>query len=169
MLGFSLGGRVALGMAFRHPDRIRGLIVGGMHARATRLTRDSMIKRTTTLRRGSVRALRRALRLNAGDSRDMPDPDPEALALSDEGLLNWPGVAEELPSLGVPTLVFAGEHDRRSSVRLSDITILCREWTQTEHHTSECKSEQEAEQDAPEVEGRRVHEWSSLGSIERAA
>lgn len=112
MLGFSLGGRVALAMAFRRPDRLRGLVVGGMHARATRLTRASMVRRTTTLRRGSVRALRRALRQNTPETDGLPDPDPEALALSDEGLLDWPGVAEGLPSLGAPTLMFAGEHDR---------------------------------------------------------
>lgn len=112
MLGFSLGGRVALGMAFRKPEHIRGLIVGGMHARATALTGDSMERRTATLRKGSVRALRRALGLNGNGSRELPDPDPEALALSDEGLLNWPGVADELPSLDVPTLMFVGEQDR---------------------------------------------------------
>lgn len=112
MLGFSLGGRVALEMAFRHPDRLRGLVVGGMHARATRLTRDSMARRTATLRRGSVRALRRALRQNTPGKDHLPDPDPEALALSDEGLLDWPGVAERLSSLDAPTLMFVGEHDR---------------------------------------------------------
>ena len=108
MLGFSLGGRVALGMAFRKPERLRGLIVGGMHARATALTADSMVRRTATLRKGTVRALRRALDL----SKDLPDPDPEALALSDEGLLDWPGVADDLPMLDMPTLMFVGEQDR---------------------------------------------------------
>ena len=112
MLGFSLGGRVALGMAFQRPEHLRSLIVGGMHARATALTAGSMNKRTATLRNGSVRALRRALGLNADSARDLPDPDPEALALSDEGLLDWPGVAEELASLDMPTLMFVGEHDR---------------------------------------------------------
>ncbi|MCH8236093.1 MAG: alpha/beta fold hydrolase [Chloroflexi bacterium] len=112
MLGFSLGGRVALEMAFRRPDHLRGLVIGGMHARATRLTRDSVARRAATLRRGSVRALRRALRQNTPESKHLPDPDPEALALSDEGLLDWPGVAEELPYLDAPTLMFAGEHDR---------------------------------------------------------
>lgn len=112
MFGFSLGGRVALEMAFRRPDRLRGLVVGGMHARATRLTRTSVTRRAETLRRGSVRALRRALRQNTPDTTHLPDPDPEALALSDEGLLDWPGVAEKLPTLSVPALMFAGEHDR---------------------------------------------------------
>ena len=112
MLGFSLGGRVALGMAFQRPEHLRSLIVGGMHARATMLTADSMNRRTETLRNGSVRALRRALGLNAVRSRDLPDPDPEALALSDEGLLGWPGVAGDLHSLNIPTLMFVGEHDR---------------------------------------------------------
>ena len=112
MLGFSLGGRVALGMALQRPKYLRSLIVGGMHARATGLTADSMKRRTATLRNGSVRALRRALGLNAAASRNLPDPDPEALALSDEGLLDWPGVVEELRSLDMPTLMFVGEHDR---------------------------------------------------------
>ncbi|HCV27959.1 MAG TPA: alpha/beta hydrolase [Dehalococcoidia bacterium] len=112
MLGFSLGGRVALGMAFQQPNRLRGLVVGGMHARATNLTADSMKKRTATLRKGSVRALRRAMGLNGAGSTNLPDPDPEALALSDEGLLNWPGVAEDLPALDLPTLMFVGQHDR---------------------------------------------------------
>jgi pimeloyl-ACP methyl ester carboxylesterase len=112
MLGFSLGGRVALGMAFQRPERLRSLIVGGMHARATGLTANNMRERTTTLRKGSVRALRRALGLNEDGSKHLPDPDPEALALSDEGLLNWTGVADDLPSLDIPTLMFVGEHDR---------------------------------------------------------
>ncbi|MDA1256849.1 MAG: alpha/beta hydrolase [Chloroflexi bacterium] len=112
MLGFSLGGRVALATAFTHPDRLRGLVVGGMHARATRLTGEGVARRAATLRRGSARALRRALRQNTTEMSGLPDPDPEALALSDEGLLGWPGVKEELPSLCVPTLMFVGEHDR---------------------------------------------------------
>ena len=112
MLGFSLGGRVALGMAFAKPECLRGLIVGGMHARATALTADSMERRTATLRRGSVRALRRALGLNTSRTEQLPDPDPEALALSDEGLLDWSGVVGELPSLEIPTLMFVGEQDR---------------------------------------------------------
>ncbi|MDP6821935.1 MAG: alpha/beta hydrolase [Dehalococcoidia bacterium] len=112
MLGFSLGGRVALGMAFRRPECLRGLIVGGMHARATALTAEGMNRRTATLRKGSVRALKRALGQNSKSSNELPDPDPEALALSDEGLLDWPGVVEDLHSLELPTLMFVGEQDR---------------------------------------------------------
>ena len=131
MLGFSLGGRVALGMAFQRPENLRSLIVGGMHARATGLTADSMKRRTATLRNGSVRALRRALGLNVDTSRDLPDPDPEALALSDEGLLDWPGVVEELPSLDIPTLMFVGERDRmqpwveQDAASIPDVNYVC--------------------------------------------
>ncbi len=131
MLGFSLGGRVALGMAFQRPENLRSLIVGGMHARATVLTADSMKRRTATLRNGSVRALRRALGLNVDTSRDLPDPDPEALALSDEGLLDWPGVVEELPSLDMPTLMFVGEQDRmqpwveQDAASIPDVNYVC--------------------------------------------
>ena len=131
MLGFSLGGRVALNMAFQRPENLRSLIVGGMHARATGLTADSMKRRTATLRNGSVRALRRALGLNAAASRYIPDPDPEALALSDEGLLEWPGVVEELPSLDMPTLMFVGEQDRmqpwveEDAASIPDVKYVC--------------------------------------------
>jgi pimeloyl-ACP methyl ester carboxylesterase len=131
MLGFSLGGRVALGMAFQRPENLRSLIVGGMHARATVLTADSMKRRTATLRNGSVRALRRALGLNVDTSRDLPDPDPEALALSDEGLLDWPGVVEELASLDMPTLMFVGEQDRmqpwveQDAASIPDVNYVC--------------------------------------------
>ena len=131
MLGFSLGGRVALNMAFQRPENLRSLIIGGMHARATGLTADSMKRRTATLRNGSVRALRRALGLNAAASRYIPDPDPEALALSDEGLLEWPGVVEELPSLDMPTLMFVGEQDRmqpwveEDAASIPDVKYVC--------------------------------------------
>jgi pimeloyl-ACP methyl ester carboxylesterase len=131
MLGFSLGGRVALGMAFQRSENLRSLVVGGMHARATVLTADSMKRRTATLRNGSVRALRRALGLNVDTSRDLPDPDPEALALSDEGLLDWPGVVEELPSLDMPTLMFVGEQDRmqpwveQDAASIPDVNYVC--------------------------------------------
>jgi pimeloyl-ACP methyl ester carboxylesterase len=131
ILGFSLGGRVALGMAFQRPENLRSLIVGGMHARATGLTADSMKRRTATLRSGSVRALRRALGQNTDASRDLPDPDPEALALSDEGLLDWPGVVEELPSLDMPTLMFVGEQDRmlpwveEDAASIPDVNYVC--------------------------------------------
>ncbi|MFW6174548.1 MAG: alpha/beta fold hydrolase [Chloroflexota bacterium] len=110
MLGFSLGGRTAFALAARHPERVRGMAVGGMHARAPSLSSADLLRRAATLRRGKVEAIQRALGTREG-GHEMPPPDPEALALSTEALLSWEGAAHALPRIKTPTIVFAGQRD----------------------------------------------------------
>ncbi|MEX0761377.1 MAG: alpha/beta hydrolase [Dehalococcoidia bacterium] len=105
--GFSMGGRVAFQLAASTPERIRGLIIGGMHGRAPSLDRESLQKRAATLRNGRLRVLERAV----GATSERPPNDPEALALSTEAILEWPGAELRLHAIKSPVLMFGGEED----------------------------------------------------------
>ena len=113
VFGFSLGGRVAYATAALYPERVRGLIVGGMHAMAPSIDRTSLEKRACTVRAGRLAAVERAVGVRARSpaSERRPANDPDALALTTDALLDWEGALEHLRPSSVPALLFAGELD----------------------------------------------------------
>ncbi|HEY5960005.1 MAG TPA: alpha/beta fold hydrolase [Polyangiaceae bacterium] len=132
LLGYSLGGRIALGLAIRHPSAVRRLILissrRGLDAaedRSTRLARDeawaTLLERSgwdafleawwaqpvfSSLQRLPSEALEReAIQRRRGH------PSALAMAMRRFSLGNQPDYATEVQNLAVPTLLVAGDLD----------------------------------------------------------
>jgi len=132
LLGWSLGGLVALELARRHPGHLRALVLvattpkflagpdweHGMRpdvldAFTQGLSGDyhSTVQNFLALQaRGDERA-RETLRLLRGKIASHGEPDPRALATGLE-ILRAADLREVLPQIALPALVIAGEHDR---------------------------------------------------------
>ena len=113
VFGFSLGGRVAYATAEIYPDRVRGLIVGGMHAMDPKIDRLNLEKRVQAMRTGRLAAVERAVGIRAVNAKHdvRPPNDPEALALTTEALFDWDGSVEALRQSDSPALLFCGQLD----------------------------------------------------------
>jgi pimeloyl-[acyl-carrier protein] methyl ester esterase len=132
LLGWSLGGLVALELARRHPRHLRALVLvattpkflagpdweHGMRpdvldAFTRGLSTDyrATVQNFLSLQaRGDERA-RETLRLLRSRLASHGEPDPRALAAG-LGILRSTDLREVLPRIVLPTLVIAGEHDR---------------------------------------------------------
>ncbi len=113
-LGYSMGGHVGFGMARYVPDRLRSLLIGGMHP-YTRVP-EPLDKRVASLARGIGNYL---AKLEAMEGRRFPEPvrswflehHVDALIASTQGTRDTRGLEIGLPNLGVPALIFAGDGD----------------------------------------------------------
>ncbi len=134
LLGYSMGGRLALHVALRHPERVRALVLesaspglataeeraerrAGDEALAERIERDGvddfvdfweslpLFASHATLPPEERDALRRVRRDNDGTSL--------AAALRGLGTGSLPSLWERLPEVRVPVLVLTGELDRK--------------------------------------------------------
>jgi 2-succinyl-6-hydroxy-2,4-cyclohexadiene-1-carboxylate synthase len=145
LLGYSLGGRIALQLALDHPGRLRRLVlvscVAGVRDQAERTAR---IKRDEGLAQileedgiGSFLALWesnptlkpakplqhrvcetiRSMRMNQ-------DPNGLAAALRCLGVGTMEDLWDRLPKLRVPTLLIAGEHDQRYVKAMGEMAKL---------------------------------------------
>jgi pimeloyl-[acyl-carrier protein] methyl ester esterase len=132
VLGWSLGGMLALELARRHPRHLRALILmattpkflaapdwehGMQPAVLDEFTRDLARDYRRTVQnflalqtRGDEHALE-TLRALRGKLASHGEPDPRALAAGLE-ILRTADLRDALPRLAVPALVIAGEHDR---------------------------------------------------------
>ena len=132
VLGWSLGGLVALELARRQPGQVRALVLvattprflagpgweHGMRPEVLETFTQGLVSdyRATvqnflTLQtRGDERA-RETLRLLRSRLASHGDPDPRALQAG-LGILRNADLRDALPRIAVPTLVVAGEHDR---------------------------------------------------------
>ena len=108
LFGFSLGGRVAFQVAATAPERLAGLIVGGMYGLSPNVDRKNLERRLTVLRSGKWRAVERALGVKSDDGRHNSQ---DSLSLSTEAVLSWEGAEAALPSLSTPVLIFCGAND----------------------------------------------------------
>ena len=133
LVGYSMGGRLALYLALRHPDRCAGLFLesaspglGGAAERAVRRSADEM--KAARLEGGEFEEflrdwygqplfaplardgelLRRTL-----ERRRQNDPNELAKSLRGMGAGSQPALWEELPRLRVPALAIAGELDEK--------------------------------------------------------
>jgi pimeloyl-[acyl-carrier protein] methyl ester esterase len=132
LLGWSLGGLVALELARRHPGHVRALVlvattpkflagpdwahgmqpeVLGTFTRGLAHDYRATVQNFLALQtRGDERA-RETLRLLRNKLASHGDPDPRALGAGLEILRNA-DLRDVLPRIAVPGLVIAGEHDR---------------------------------------------------------
>ena len=113
--GQSLGGRVGLHLAIRHPDRLRTLIVGATRAQAATVDPAIIEAEVRSIREHGMAAVVADLEAT-GPLPEWLRPvilaaDPAAVAACYVAMLDWPGVLEELKRIQVPTLVLAGDQD----------------------------------------------------------
>jgi pimeloyl-ACP methyl ester carboxylesterase len=113
--GQSLGGRVGLVLAIRHPGRLRALVAGATRAQAVTVNPATIDAEVRSIREqgmaGVVADLEAAGALPEWLRSVILAADPTAVAASYAAMLDWPGMMKELADLQVPTLVLAGERD----------------------------------------------------------
>ena len=113
--GQSLGGRVGLVLAIRHPGRLRALVAGATRAQAVSVDSARIEAEMRAIREhgmaGVVADLEAAGPLPQWLRSVILAADPTAIAASYAAMLGWRGVLEELASVQVPTLVLAGDRD----------------------------------------------------------
>jgi pimeloyl-ACP methyl ester carboxylesterase len=113
--GQSLGGRVGLLLAVRHPDRLRTLVAGATRAQAVTADPATIEAEVRSIREhgmvGVVADLEAAGPLPGWLRSVILAADPEAVAAGYAAMLGWRGVLEELEGVQVPTLVLAGDRD----------------------------------------------------------
>jgi pimeloyl-ACP methyl ester carboxylesterase len=113
--GQSLGGRVGLVLAVRHPGRLRTLVAGAARAQAVTVDPATVEAEVRSIREhgmaGVVAELEAAGPLPEWLRSVILAADPEAVAAGYAAMLDWRGVLEELGVVRVPTLVLAGDRD----------------------------------------------------------
>jgi pimeloyl-ACP methyl ester carboxylesterase len=113
--GQSLGGRVGLVLAIRHPGRLQALVAGATRAQAISVDPARIEAEMRAILKhgmaGVVADLEAAGPLPEWLRSVVLTADPAAVAASYAAMLGWGGVLEELAGVQVPTLVLAGERD----------------------------------------------------------
>lgn len=134
LLGYSMGGRIALGFALRHPERITALIVesssAGLHdderpariasdrALATRLETDGLKAfvdywQSIPLWESQQKTLSAGVRRRLRAERMSQRVDGLAASLRGAGAGCDPAITERLTELHTPSLLISGELDRK--------------------------------------------------------
>lgn len=147
LVGYSMGGRLALYLALRHPDRCAGLFLEssspGLENDAERAARrEADEKRASRLEHGDFgeflndwyrqplfapMARDETLLQRTIEARRKNDPSELAKSLRSMGTGSQPSLWEELPGLGVPTLTVVGKLDEKFvgiSARMADASPL---------------------------------------------
>ncbi len=144
LLGYSLGGRVALYTALKYPERVGRLVLesgsaGLADADDRRRRRDEDRQRAETLRRGGVAAfvetwlelplfasLHRRPELLARIKKQRRRDDAEGLArsLDNIGTGRYPSLWRQLPNLTMPVLLVCGELDDKFRAINSEMADL---------------------------------------------
>ncbi|MEP0547703.1 MAG: 2-succinyl-6-hydroxy-2,4-cyclohexadiene-1-carboxylate synthase [Rhodothermales bacterium] len=132
VVGYSMGGRLALYLALRHPERCARLVLEsaspGLRREAERAERRALDEdRAVAIERDFLRFLDTWYRMPLFASlKDHPDvraaiierrrrnrPDEIARSLRGFGTGQQPSLWEDLPRLAIPTLAVAGSRDRK--------------------------------------------------------
>ena len=116
LLGYGMGGRIALGTAAFAPERVRTVAAGGAHpfAERTQFCRDTLVEGLESWVK-IVEAT--AGGLSAGTRRRLLANDPAAMAAA--MACDRPDIADALVRSGVPVLLFLGKDDPRYPLALS--------------------------------------------------
>ena len=114
--GYSMEGTTAFALAHWHPERLLGVIIGGMHARSRRPEKKEIEARTRSFRQLGLKGLvaereRQGYPMPPGRRERFLMLDAKALAACSEALGEWDGIEEALPGMTTPALIFAGEND----------------------------------------------------------
>ena len=151
VVGYSMGGRLALYTALRYPRAARGLVVIGADpgieeaaARAARLTRDEALARQLAAAGDETAFIRWLQRWYAaplfGDLRQRPHfddllrrrlrgrPDSLAAALRGLSVAVQPALWDALPRLPIPALFIAGADDAKYRAVAERIAALGAPW-----------------------------------------
>lgn len=124
--GLSMGGYVAMALARRHPDRLGGLVLAntraGVDDSQAKAARGKSIE--TVKEKGAAALFEGMLAKVVSDSTRAEKPQvvealkevagrqsPQSVAAALAALRDRPDANAGLKSIGVPTLVIAGEHD----------------------------------------------------------
>lgn len=112
-LGYSMGGRMGFGLAKYAPERVYSLLIGGMHPYS--LNYEMLDCRANDLKSG-IEAY-----IATWEAQEGPlEPefkarllvnDAKALYASTIEYRDWTGIADVLPKMTMPCLLFAGEED----------------------------------------------------------
>ncbi|MCY1274297.1 2-hydroxy-6-oxononadienedioate/2-hydroxy-6-oxononatrienedioate hydrolase [compost metagenome] len=157
LLGNSLGGAIALGMALEHPERVEKLILmapGGVEERETYFRMEGIARMVEVYSQGpmGIEQMRQVMRLQLFDSSQLPDSllaERVAVAVTQPANLFStmlvPNMTERLGELRCPILGFWGSNDRfnpPSGVfkfldKAPDARFImlnrCGHWVQVEH------------------------------------
>jgi len=145
LVGYSMGGRMALYFALAHPDRIRRLVLEsaspGLRTEAERAQRREHDARLADRLRDEPfpvflkfwydQPLFASLAEDPKRLKDLVDKrlkgDPRALALSLLGLGtgSQPSLWDKLPTIAFPTLLIAGEKDRKFEAIGREMAAVC--------------------------------------------
>ena len=113
-MGYSMGGRIAFGIAMHALDRFQSLIIGGISAD----TPNSDVppqERIDLLRQGMAHYVADAEAkegpMEAGRRDRLLENDPEALIAATTAPRGTDGVEELLPGLNIPCLLYCGDAD----------------------------------------------------------
>lgn len=132
-IGLSMGGMVGMGLAARHPDQVRGLVVANSTARLAPGADAVWRERMAAVREGGVEALADAT-MERFFTPAWRAAHPEAVQHWRDVLVRTPpagylaaceavsGLAADawLPAVACPTLVIAGSHDTGTTPAMAD-------------------------------------------------
>lgn len=108
--GYSMGGRVGFQLARFASERIKSLIIGGVGARKPDPDRfKNMIKRLKAGPEAIVVRFEQEQKIPRAMRARLLANDHKALIAVAESL--WPDFEDDLPSMDIPFLLFAGEND----------------------------------------------------------
>jgi len=135
-VGLSMGGMVAQGLAIRHPELVRALVLANTAARYPEEGRAAMRQRIDAIKQGGLAALADASLerfFNAGFRGRHPDvvarfratllrADPAGYAASAAAIadVDW---LDRLPQIACPTLVIGGSADVGTPLPLSQAIV----------------------------------------------
>ncbi|MFA1551332.1 alpha/beta fold hydrolase [Actinomadura chokoriensis] len=131
--GASMGGAIGMHLLARHPERLTGLIAGGMHGEAVHVSPAEVEEEAELFRtRGVapfVAAMERQGHVPGWMRATMEAADPHALAALTTALSDRDGVLDVLAGTPVPVLLLVGERDpglaavRRTAARAPSATL----------------------------------------------
>lgn len=109
LFGYSMGARVALATALKHPDRVWNLILGGVGARALEPSGSGEIM-AAAMEAETAESIENPMLRSFRQFADEQGEDRQALAAMVRGK-SAPITQDDLFALNMPVLVVAGAHD----------------------------------------------------------
>ena len=106
--GYSMGGEVAFALAQTAPERVKALLIGGMHPYEA--AHPDAYDQAVALLKEGIEAAAAAWAPLERRQRFLQN-DAEALIASMEAARDWTGLGEKVTDLSMPSLFYVGEED----------------------------------------------------------